>query len=85
MKRITPTQVFRNRIAPLPRSGQIRTAFRDTYSFSLPVELIDLLKQLNKRVNLSREMEIPIRKAAVKIARKLNEKAPKVRGLLIIQ
>lgn len=74
--RISPTQVFLNVIErgrPLPQP-QIRTAFRDTYSFSLPNELIDLLKQLNKRVNLSREMEEPIRNAAVKIARNLNEK-----------
>lgn len=77
MKRITPTQVFQNgakRHGPtLPCLDRLPTSFRGTYTVSLPVELIDLLKQLNKRVNLSRELEIPIRKAAVKIARKLNE------------
>lgn len=77
MSRITPTEVFINGSkrhgVPLPQKQQIRTAFRDTYSFSLPVELIDLLKQLNKRINLSRELEKPIRKAAARIARNLNE------------
>lgn len=77
MSRMTPTEIFRNGCARHGRSPatepEIRTAFRDTYSFSLPNDLIDLLKALNKRVNLSRELQEPIRKAAARIARKLNE------------
>lgn len=77
MARITPTETFKRAAgrhgATPPLCHEIRTNFRDTYSLSLPTELIDLLKQLNKRVNLSRELEKPIRKAAARIARNLNE------------
>lgn len=85
MARTTPVETMKRAAikhggAPLLQP-EIRTGFRDTYSLSLPNDLIDLLKQLNKRVNLSRELEKPIRKAAARIARNINENRPKGRGL----
>ena len=83
MSRITPTQVFRNAIDPLP-CEKLPTDFRKTVSLSLPVALAELLSGLSKRgVNVSRALEIPIRKWAAKSAREFNKNSPRRRGLLI--
>lgn len=83
MSRITPTQTFRNGITPLPCSA-IATAFRKTVSLSLACELAELLSELSKRgVNVSRGLEIPIRKWAAKTAREFNKNTRKGRGLLL--
>lgn len=84
MKRITPIETFMNAArAPLPCPA-LATAFRKTVSISVSVELAELLSGLSQRgVNVSRGLEIPIKKWAAKTAREINKTAPKRRGLLI--
>lgn len=54
---------------PLP------TTFRVAYSVSLPVELADLLGTLKRdhKINVSRELEGPIKARALAIARQINK------------
>lgn len=73
---------MRRGLNPLPSLEKLPTSFRDTYSLSLPCELINLLRSLNKRINVSRELESPIRRWAVKTARVLNKTRGSGRGLL---
>lgn len=83
MKKITPTETFRNAIRRSPLPASILTSFREPYSVCLPREVTELLRQISPHVNVSRGLEIPIRKWAVKTAREINKNTAPVRGLLL--
>jgi hypothetical protein len=86
MGKISPTQTFKNVVQrardPLPQS-KLATTFRKPFSLSLQVELCELMTKLHRdhRVNLSQELEPLIKRRMVKLARQINETAPRGRGL----
>lgn len=75
MKKITPTETFRNALRRAPLFEKLPTAFRVSHGISMQVELSNLLTRLHGEhgINISKEVEPLIKRWAAKTARKLNE------------
>lgn len=83
MKKITPTQTFRNatkscNVVQLVKEIRrpLQTSFKESYSVSLPTELAQLLRTLRSEYNLNVSAELlePIKAKAIKLAIGLNKK-----------